>query len=191
MEELAVSIRFFVSSSPDLALERDLVGQVVAELPLMLGWQIDHTPLPGGAVGDSLEHVAQCDLYAVILGQDFSAPMGAELQQALVVGRQPLAYRKRCTLSPSAQDAVRRLDVRWRTFSAPSALRTWFTRDLLRALLEQAVPLGLDLAELERLLGLAQDEADRLEKGHRGERERGEAGRSGVILGREVWEDRP
>ena len=184
-------IHLFVSSSPDLQLERDVVGQVVAELPLMLGWQIDHTPLPGELARDDLLRVAQCDLCAVILGQDFAAPMGAELQRAFLVGKRPLAYRKRCTLSPSSQDAVRRLDVRWRTFSAPDALRTWFARDLLQALLKQAVSLGLDLVELERLLGLAQNEADQLEQGHRAERRRGEAGRSGVILGREVWEDRP
>jgi hypothetical protein len=184
-------IRLFVSSSPDLQLERDVVGQVIAELPLMLGWQIDHTPLPGELVRDNLEHVARCDLYVVILGQDFAAPMGAELQRALLLGKQPLAYRKRCTSSPSSQDAVRRLDIRWRAFGVPDALRTWFARDVLQALLNQAVSLGLGLAELERLLGLAQDKADQLEQGHRAERRRGEAGRSGVILGREVWEDIP
>jgi hypothetical protein len=185
---MAESIHLYVSSSADLQLERDVVGQVVAELPLQLGWRIGHTPLPGEPVGDHL--VVQCDLYALILGQDFSAPMGVELQQARLAGKQPLAYRKRCTLSPSSQDAVRRLEVRWHTFSDLGALRTLFARDLLQALLRQAVSLGLDLAELERLLGLAQDEADRLEKRHPMQQPRGEAGRSGIILGREVWEDR-
>jgi hypothetical protein len=116
--------------------------------------------------------------------------MGAELQHAQRLGKRPLAYRKRCTRSPSSQDAIRRLDVDWRPFSTLHALRALMVRDLLQALLQQAVRLGLDLAELERLLGLAQDEARELEKGQVRPR-RGEAGKSGVILGREVWEDGP
>jgi hypothetical protein len=121
--------------------------------------------------------------------------MGAELQRARLAGKQPLAYRKRCALSPSSQDAVRRVDVQWRAFTDMDALAVWFARDLLQALLKRAVPLGLDLAELERLLGLAQDEADQLDAAYGvarrpAQRQRGEAGRSGVILGREIWEER-
>ena len=175
-------IHLFVSSSHDLQMERDVLGQVVAEVPLTLGWQIAHTP------ADDMARVRQCDLYVLLLGQDFSAPMGAELQQAQAIGRRPLAYRKRCTRSPSSQDAIRRLDVAWRSFSTLHALRTLLSRDLLQALLQRAVRLGLDLAELERLLARAQDEADKLE-GSQLSRRRGEAGESGVILGREVWED--
>ena len=185
------SIHLFVSSSPELQAEREVVGQVVATLPLTLGWQIDHTPMPGEWAADGLAHVTQCDLYVLILGQDFAAPMGAELRQALRIGRQPIAYRKRCSLSPSSQDAVRRLGIEWRVFSEPDVLRAWFTRDLLASLLRQATALGLDLTELERLLKLAQDDIDRAE-GERGTRRgRGEAGRSGVILGREIWEGIP
>ena len=181
-------IHLFVSSSPDLQPEREVVGQIVAQLPLTLGWQIDHTPMPGDSSISDIARVAVCDLYVLILGQDFAAPMGAELGQALNLGRKPLAYRKKCSLSPSSQDAVRRLDIEWRPFSSPDLLRVWLTRDLLQALLQQAMALGLDLHELEEQLKLAQEEADRASPQRGTERRRGEAGRSGVILGREVWE---
>jgi GNAT superfamily N-acetyltransferase len=180
----------YVSSSPSLWLEREVVGRVVARLPLTLGLEIDHTPLPSDPVRDSLARVSACDLYLLILGHDFAAPMGAELRHALSVGRQPLAYRKKCTQSPSSQDVVRRIELEWRMFADPDSLRVWVARDLLHALLRQATVLGLDLNELERLLGRAQEEAEHLSGAQQAGRRRGEAGKSGVILGREVWESR-
>ena len=182
------SIHLFVSSSPELQVEREVIGQVVATLPLTLGWQIDHTPMPGELAVDGLAQVTQCDLYVLVLGHDYAAPMGAELRQALLAGKPPMAYRKRCSRSPSSQDAVRRLGIEWRVFSTPQVLRSWFKRDLLKSLLRQAIAFGLDLTELEGLLKLAQDDLDHKE-GERGPAHgRSEAGRSGIILGREVWE---
>jgi hypothetical protein len=183
-------IRLYVSSSPGLQLEREVVGRIVAWLPLTLGWQIDHTPLPGDHARDSLARVTACDLYLLILGHDFAAPMGAELRHALRVGRQPLAFRKKCTRSPSSQDAVRRMELEWRPFADLDTLRVWVTRDLLQFLLRQATVLGLDMSELEHLLGLAQEEAEHLSGARQAGRRHGEAGKSGVILGREVWEGR-
>jgi hypothetical protein len=184
-------IRLFVSSSPELQLEREVVGQVAAQLPLTLGWQIDHTPMPGELATDNLARVSASDLYVVLLGHDFAAPMGAELRHAHRLDKHPIAYRRQCTLSPSSQDAVRTSGVEWRVFSALDTLRAWITRDMLRSLLQKATALGLDLGELERLLKLAEEKSAELE-GDRGlHGRRGEAGHSGIILGREVWEDGP
>jgi hypothetical protein len=182
-------IHLFVSSSPELQPEREVVGQTVAQLPLTIGWQIDHTPLPGAPAAEDLVHVASSDLYILILGHDFSAPMGAELRQLRQAGRHPLAYRKRCTRSPSSQDAVRRLSLDWRTFSDSNELQSLLRRDLPRALLQRAEAFGLDMQELERLLQLAEEESGEQEKGAADEPGRGEAGRGGVILGREIWEE--
>jgi hypothetical protein len=185
---MARPIHLYISSSPELQSEREIVGQVVATLPLAIGWRIDHTPLPGSpGSGD----VTRCDLYALILGQDFAAPMGAELRQASASGRSPLAYRKKCTRSPSSQDALRRLQVEWRGFSAPDELRVAFTRDLLQAILRRATELGLELDELEGLLELARQANDERERGEEPGPQRGDAGKSGVILGREIWEPEP
>jgi hypothetical protein len=184
-------IRLFVSSSPELYAEREVVGQVVATLPLTIGWRIDHTPLPGEPGADVVSLVTQCDLYAVILGQDFAAPMGAEVRSAIAASKSPLAFQKRCTHSPSSQDAIRHLNLEWRVFLTLAELRPMFTRDLLHAVLQRSTELGLELAELEGLLALAKQVDRELEKGKHPGRERGDAGKSGVILGREIWEVEP
>jgi hypothetical protein len=181
-------IHLFVSSSLELQLEREVVGQTVAQLPLTIGWQIDHTPQPGAPATEDLSRVASSDLCILILGHDFSAPIGAELRQLRQVGRHPLAYRKRCTRSPSSQDAIRRLALEWRAFSDPGELRPLFRRDLLRALLQRADEFGLDMQELEQLLQIVEEESGERENRTEEGSGRGEAGRSGVILGREIWE---
>jgi hypothetical protein len=178
-------VRLFVSSSPDLVLEREAVGQVVAQLPLTVGWQIDHTPLPGEAMAGQEMRAAVADVYVLLLGQDFSAPVGAELAQAERGTAQRFYYRKDCAPSPSVQDALRRLRGAWRSFAAVDTLRRWFQRDVLQALLRRAEHLGLDMVELEHLLKLAQEEVAAAQAPGA---QRGEAGRSGIILGREIWE---
>ena len=141
-------IHLYVSSSPDLYVEREAVAQIVAALPLTIGWRIGHTPPPGQLIEDNVVRVVECDLYSVILGHDFAAPMGFELRQALARGQRPMAvYRKDCSFSPSAQEAVRTLDVPWQRFSSLEAFRSMFKRDLLQAVLQQATALGLELDE--------------------------------------------
>ena len=184
-------IRLFVSSSPELYVEREIVGQVIASLPLTVGWRIGHTPTPGLRAKDMVLSVEFCDLYVLILGHDFSAPMGAELRQAVADAKLPLAFRKKCALSPSAQDAIRRLDATWRMFSTTEGLRTAFTRDLTQALLDRAVPLGLELADVEHLIGLSRKDEGETAGDKEPGASRSDAGRGGVILGREIWETEP
>jgi hypothetical protein len=73
------AIYLFISSSPDLAIEREALGQAVAELPISAGFEIRHT-VPGEAadIGETLAFIEQCDLYVIVLGADFAAPMGIE-----------------------------------------------------------------------------------------------------------------
>jgi len=184
---MARPIRLFVSSSPELYAEREIVGEVIAALPLTIGWRIGHTSIPGETARGEVASVDQCDLYALVLGQDFAAPMGVELRQATAIGRTPLAFRGKAAYSPSAQDAIRRLSLGWREFSTPGEFRASFERALMRAVIRQAVQLGLELNELERLIELSQ-EAERTASEAQPGRRHGDAGRSGVILGREVWE---
>lgn len=77
------AIYLFVSSSPDLVAEREALGQAVAELPVSVGLEIMHTR-PGEAtdIGEALAFIERCDLYVIVLGADFAAPMGIEWQHA-------------------------------------------------------------------------------------------------------------
>jgi hypothetical protein len=49
----------------------------VAELPISAGFEIMHTT-PDADIGETLAFIEQCDLYAILLGADFAAPMGLE-----------------------------------------------------------------------------------------------------------------
>jgi len=179
-------IHLFVSSSPDLDAERDGVGQVTAALPLTIGWRISHTPTPAEGGQDGSGRVEGCDLYVLILGHDFAAPMGAEMRRAAKVGRKPLAYRARVAYSPAAQEAIRASDVEWKAYSGAQEFLPLFRRDLVRALLRAAPTWGLELREVERLMELMRA-ADAAAAAGQADQPRGEAGRSAVILGREVW----
>jgi hypothetical protein len=198
-------IHLYVSSSSELVGERETVAQIVAALPVGLGWRISHTPLSGpldALVGmDALDALLQsCDLYALVLGQDLSAPMGFEVRSELARRKRASsgypggvrlvgAYRKECTRSPSAQDAIRNLELAWQPYSTLEAFGAHLKRDLLKALLEVGPELGLDLADVARLL---RDQRTKEEGAQATEEEAGtgHAGRSGRILGREVWQPR-
>lgn len=190
-------IHLYVSSSSDLATEREAVGQIVAALPVTLGWQISQTPLSGPLdemldVAELDARIQDCDLYVLALGQDLTAPMGFEVRSVLARGPHPGgarlvgAYLKACTRSPSAQDAMRTLDLTWQRYSSAAAFGARFKRDLVRALLDVGPTLGLDLADLEHLLkGQPEEGTEAVEEETVG---LGHAGRSGRILGREVWQ---
>jgi len=174
-------IQLFISSSPDLAPEREALGQAVAELPVSVGWEIKHTPRPGEDTREPLAFVERCDLYLVVLGADFAAPMGLEWQQARSAGKPLLAYRKRVLRSPSAQTLLRQPDVVWTEFESPQELKAHATRALTQAVLDRGEQVGLHLDDVQSLLALvkAEEEKTSVEP----DRRRG-AGRGGVILGR-------
>jgi hypothetical protein len=179
-------IRLFVSSSPDLSPEREAVGQAVAELPISTGWRISHTPTASEGEDVPLDFVGHCDLFLVLLGADFAAPMGLEWQHALGTSRTVLAYRKHVLHSPSAQRLLRQSDVSWMAFVSPQELKTLVTRALVQTLLDQGERFGLHVGDIEALLrlaeALAEAEEEEEEKAAEPDRRRG-AERGGVILG--------
>jgi len=175
-------IRLFVSSSPDLAAEREALGQAVAELPVSVGWEIKHTPRAGEDALEALDFVERCDLYLVVLGADFAAPMGVEWQRALGAGRTLLAYRKDVLYSPSAQTLLRQSDVAWTEFQSPQELKVQVSRALAQVVLDRGEQFGLHLEDVEGLLALVK--AEEGETPADLDRRQG-AERGGVILGHE------
>jgi hypothetical protein len=173
-------IRLFVSSSPDLAPEREALGQAVAELPISVGSEIKHTPRPGEGAGEALAFLDRCDLYLVVLGADFAAPMGLEWREALSAGKPVLAYRKHVLHSPSAQKLLREWDVAWKEFESAQELKAHATQALAQAVLDRGEQFGLHVDDVEGLLALV--EAEEEETPAEPDRRRG-AGRDAVILG--------
>ena len=177
---MARPVRLFVSSSPDMASEREALGQAVAEMPILVGWEIKHTPGPRDDAGEALAFASATDLFVVILGADFAAPMGLEWQFAS--GRVPdlMTYRRRVMTSPSAQSFLRRSGMDWVAFDDTAEFKAQVASDLARAILDRAEQFGLHLDEVEALM-------ERLGANHETEGaepdDRRGAERGGVILG--------
>ncbi len=150
---MAEPIRIYITSSPELEAEREVVGQVVARLPVRLGWEIRHTPRPGEALTPALEAVEGAHLYVFILGMDYAAPMGLEWARALRARKRMLIFVKEVAHSPAAalwlsehgegKDRI--------PFDSLAAFQHAFERHLIRALLDLAETLHLHLDEIEGL----------------------------------------
>lgn len=191
-------IRLFVSCSPDLAAEREVIGRMVAGLPVSVGWEIAYTPLAGEDRNAGVSAALGADIVLVLLGRDFAAPMGAEwdaawlarpasAQSAPEMGARLMTFRKDVSLSPSALQhlrATRAAGVRWEEFATPDDLRRVLPPRLARLLLDRQPYFGLELPEVEALVAVARSapQTDRPED--RPEDAREGAGRSAVILGR-------
>jgi hypothetical protein len=177
-------IRVFVSCSPDLSAEREILGRLIAALPVSVGWDVAYTPLPGESHRPGLITVADSDFFLVLLGHDFAAPMGVEWAAAASLKRPLLAFRKNVLTSPSAQLHLRetRAAVAWEEFDGPDDLRRKLTPRLAQLLLDRGEYFGLQLPEVEGLLTLAKPDASPAPQTDEDAR-RG-AGRGGIILGR-------
>ena len=178
-----MAIRLFVSSSPDVAAEREALGQAVAELPISVGFNIMHTrPREGADIGETLAFIEQCDLYVIVLGADFAAPMGIEWQWSRDALKPTLAYAKRELHSPSAQKLLRESGIEWLPFETPQELKTGATQALAQMLIDQGEMFGLHVDDIDGLLAVlgrkGKEPTDKPDQ-------RQGAGRSGIILGRE------
>ena len=179
-----MAIRLFASSSPDLVAEREALGQAVAELPISVGFEIMHTRADETAdVNETLAFIEQCDLYVIMLGSDFAAPMGLEWQRSQDTRKPTLAYAKRVLHSPSAQKLLRESGIAWTSFESPYALKTHATQALAQMLLDQGEMFGLHVDDIDGLLTV-RDRKDEPST-DRPDRREG-AGRGGIILGNEA-----
>lgn len=175
-------ICLFVSSSRELEEEREIIGQVVAELPISRGWEIRHTTHGGEPFEAIRSAIERADLYLIILGQDATAPMGLEWEFAHRLKKPTLAYRKDVSHSPSAQYFMRVSKIEWKVFKEAKELRKELAKALAQELLDLKNRYGLFLEDVERLIRFLEEQEGKGEekvplKG------RG-AGESGIILGR-------
>ncbi len=81
------AIKLYVSAGRDVGRERDVIGRVVAGLPVTAGWEIGSTPLagqpvsPAGAPAAAIPAPDACDLFIFVLGQDITAPAGSSPEE--------------------------------------------------------------------------------------------------------------
>ena len=183
---MAGRVYLFVSATPDLEPEREIVGQAVARLPVSIGWEIKRTPRRGEPLQPALEAVAACDIYLFLLGQDITAPAGVEWDIARRSGKKPLAFLKDVLHTPAAQVFIREARVTWTHFASVEELMDLVQVALAEHLLERELEYGLSVVEHEALSALLQKREE--EEGPLAEvspiegRPGGAAG-GGVILG--------
>ena len=80
------TLKLFVSAANDLPHERELIGQIITELPVTLGWQINLSQIGKHTSKDEL--ILDADFHLIIIGEDIRAPIGYEWYLSRNAGHQ-------------------------------------------------------------------------------------------------------
>jgi len=148
-------LRIFISAGPDLEIEREVVGKVIASLPVSIGWTIKYTPTPGHAADPEMAAAAACDFYVLLLGRDITAPMGSELRAAQDAGKQIQAFVKDVPHTPAARVFLRESRVVWKEFQKPGDLGPQLQKGIIDQLLQRPEAYGMTLSDWEALSALS------------------------------------
>lgn len=143
---MATQVRLFISAGPAEEGAREQLGRALAGLPINVGWVIKRTP--------DVDSVAECHLFAVLLGHDIVAPVGLELWWARRTEKPLVAYTTEGLRTPACQvffQDNRYLD--WRPFANLAALRRLFLLDIGHFLLRHTERYGVTVTEAEVLRG--------------------------------------
>ena len=160
---MADSLLIFASVGPDLEVEREVIGKVIARLPVSLGWVIKYTPVRGERVASALDAVAASHFYVLLLGGDIRAPVGSELYVARQTGKRVLAFLKNVARTPAARVFVKDASLDWERFRAADELGPLLQRALIGQILEGAQTYSLSPVDWETLTALLAELADQEE----------------------------
>lgn len=148
---MAETLRLFVSATNDLEAERAIIGRAVAQLPVQIGIEIRRTPVRGADYETIHELIANCDRVYFLMGQDITAPAGAEWFLAWKLERSIFSLRRVSMRTPAAQDFLNLVPIRWTPFQTGDELKRLVTLDLIRILQSPQNRYGLNLTEMELL----------------------------------------
>ncbi|MCD6290345.1 MAG: hypothetical protein J7M34_07565, partial [Anaerolineae bacterium] len=177
---MTVRFHLFVSAGPDMEAEREVIGRVVAGLPVQLGWEIKRTPRPGDAQPADLEAVQGSDLFVIMMGTDISAPVGVELDVARRSGRRIVPLLRPGPRTPAATVFLHDVRLDWQRFESVAELEKMVRTVLIDVLLERSIEFRLTPEEWKALDALR----SAMEEGEdRDVPEPAGAGGGGVILG--------
>jgi hypothetical protein len=154
---MSARLRIFISVGPDLQAEREVVGQVIAALPVSSGWVIKYTPAHGDPADPTMEAVAASDLYALLLGRDVTAPMGSELYVARQTGKKAMAFVREVPHTPAARVFLKESPVQWTGFEKPGDLGSLLQTALVEQILERPDAYRLTVPDWEALSTLSAD----------------------------------
>jgi hypothetical protein len=148
---MAETLRLFVSATNDLEAERAVIGHAIAQLPVQIGIEIRRTPVQGASHETIFELISNVDRFYFLMGDDITAPSGAEWFTAWKLERSILPLRRIRHLTPAAQDFMRLYPGKWSSFQTASELARIVTLDLIQILHHPTNRYGLSVTELERL----------------------------------------
>lgn len=148
---MAELLRLFVSATHDLEAERAVIGRAVAQLPVQIGIEIRRTPVQGASHETIFELISNVDRVYFLMGEDITAPSGAEWFTAWKLERSILPLRRISPRTPAAQDFMRLYPGKWQAFRTSDELAQIVTLDLIQILQHPTNRYGLSLTELELL----------------------------------------
>lgn len=121
---MADNVLLYISAASDLEVEKDLLGRVITEIPVTLGWKITHTPTKGGS--PDLNAIRKADVHLLLMGSDIRAPLGSELLTSHRAGKKTeLFLKKNLTRTPAARVFIREIETlaKWQYFENGAELR--------------------------------------------------------------------
>lgn len=146
-------IKVYISAAPELGRERDLLGRLIAEIPVTLGWRIVQTPTRGEPVDG--EVIRTADIHLLIIGSDIRAPIGFEWLTARRSGRNPWLFLKQTVLrTTAAQDFVRRVGEQgdWNVFKHGGELRRTAEQLIAAHILDRTSLYNIQGKELDKFI---------------------------------------
>ena len=175
-------IRIFVSATADLEREREAVGEALAKFPVPLPWEIKRTPKPGEQSPAATGKVKESDFYLVLLGQDITAPVGAELDVALRSDTVVIALTKKVVQTLAARHFRFNVLDRWESFSDVDELRGLVVHRLAKELVDRSPGYSVTADELAGLIEYLQEEREQHIEGVAGKREPSGAQDGAIIV---------
>ena len=148
---MAETLRIFVSATNDLEAERAVIGQLLAELPVQIGAEIRRSPLMGISYDNLFELIANVDRFYFLMGQDITAPAGAEWLLAIQLERSILPLRRAGGRTAAGQEFLRFWPLGWKTFRNRGHLAQIIGLDLIQILLHPTNRYGLSVTEVASL----------------------------------------
>lgn len=174
-------LTIYVSASPEMDAECELLGQVLAGMAKSVGWNIKRTPGVGESANPDIEVLHRSQFYLILLGMDIMAPVGVEWLAAREAGITTFAFRNISRVpSPATAFFIRNSGIPWEQYQTPQEFIRRFEPSLITRLIEGTPGYGLHLSDIEELS--ARLKALQGEKAEQGGEERRGAGRGGVIL---------
>jgi len=175
--ELAI----YVSASPEMDPECELVGKMLANLPSSIGWVIKRTPVPPASANPDIGALGASQFYLLLMRTDVMAPVGVELDAAKRARLVTFAYRDASSMvTPAAAFFVRNAGVAWQQYQTAEEFISSFERSLISRLIAGTPGYGLALPALQELSSRLREMEESTSDAQSDER-RG-AGRGGVIL---------